>query len=250
MATRHVGALRPTKLLRSLLSWAALGLPALAHANFDVAASYLAIDVGAPSAAGGVWYGLQQPGPRYLVALDGASLGSFVAGTHAFIDDAELDSQLGGSSDVTNASVSWQVDGGSLLSAAIGLAASGSFTDAAGNVHHNVQGLQQWSGLLRGPVDFLAGLSPGTHTMRVYTTVFGDQGGAFNSAMSEVGFTVTSPVPEPASGDSMLAGLGLLLALARFTRRRPAAPIGCGSAAAVRMHRISRRARPPLGGPA
>ena len=88
-----------------------------------------------------------------------------------------------------------------------------------------VLGLQRRSGLQPDAVDLLAGLGPGSHRLIVYTTVFGDPGRTFHSAISQPSFQSASTVPEPGSLGSMLAGLGLLLAVRRSSLSRSIGPI-------------------------
>lgn len=203
--------------LRTLSTLAALlASGAASAAAVGIFGSYVALDADGPGAAGFAWYGGTQPGPVTGPAFHGADLGDFTLGAQAYISGAEVLSWKNSGGDVTGAFLAWRVDGGAFTTQAIGFTSDRPFNDAMGNPFASTPGDQKWAQLSGTPIDFLAGLGAGDHTLELYWSIgsnigdrFDSRGGANYTASFSVLAPSTAPVSSPAS--LALAGAGLLL---------------------------------------
>lgn len=217
---------RPMRLnaLRTLLATAALlAGGAASAAAVGIFGSYIAIDADGPGAAGFAWYGGTQPGPTTGPAFHGADLGDFALGAAAYISGAEVLSWKNGGGDVTGAVLSWRVNGGAFTSQAIGFTSDLPFNDAMGNVFASTPGDQKWAQLSGTPIDFLAGLGAGEHTLELYwriTSNIGERSDSRGGANYRASFSVLETAPVPVSSPASLALAGLGLALLAAARRR------------------------------
>lgn len=200
-------------MIRRLCASVALVAAAVpAWAGTGVFGSYLAIDPDGPGAATATWYGATQPGSNQLAAFNGANLGSFLFGSTATFAGGELLSWKNGGGNVTGGVLRWRVDGGAFQDIAINFTANSTFTDRAGNTFTNA-GDQRWASLSSTNTNFLSGVAAGAHTLQVYFTAFTNEGNRDSGSAAApftANFTVTSPVPEPASAALLLAGMGLI----------------------------------------
>ncbi len=210
--------------LRSLLATAALlASGAASAAAVGIFGTYVAIDVDGPGAGGFSWFGGTQPGPATGPAFHGAGLGSFALGAQAYISGAEVLSWKNSGGDVTGAFLSWRVDGGAFTTQSIGFTSNRPFNDAMGNAFAGTDGDQKWAQLSGTPIDFLAGLGAGDHTLEVYWSISSNIGDRFDSrggANYRASFTVLAPVVSTVSAPASLALAGAGLALMAALRRR------------------------------
>lgn len=205
-------------MIRRFLASAALVAAAVpAWAGTGVFGSYLAIDPDGAGAAAATWYGGTQPVANKLTPFNGLDLGSFLLGSTATFAGGELLTWKNSGGNVTGGVLRWRVDGGAFQDIAINFTADATFSDRAGNSFSN-PGDQRWASLAPTPTNFLAGVAAGAHTLQVYFTAFTNEGNRDSGSAASpfsANFTVTSPVPEPASAALLLAGMGLIAVLRR-----------------------------------
>jgi hypothetical protein len=200
------------------LALAAASLPALAGTG--AWASFVGIDADAGGAAATQWF----DGPAWSTALlpdyAGANLGSFAQGSSAWLSGGDLFTWKGDAGDVTGGRMYWRVDGGSYTEVVFGfgdnqpLTIPGTATTTGGGND------QSWRNTAIN-ADFLAGLTPGSHTLQVYFKALTNEGDRLTGSDAtpfSANFTVTSAVPEPGAMALMLAGLMGLVGLRRVRR--------------------------------
>jgi hypothetical protein len=92
-----------------------------------------------------------------------------------------------------------------------------------GNAFASTPGDQKWAQLSGTPIDFLAGLGAGEHTLEFYWRITSNIGERFDSRGGvnyRASFSVLEPAPAPVSSPAPLALAGLGLALLAAARRR------------------------------
>ncbi len=144
-------------------------------------------------------------------------------GDQAFISGGEVLTFKNNGGDVTGAMLNWRVDGGAFQAVNIGFTSNAQFNDAAGN-SFNGNGDQKWAGLSPTDIDFLNGVSAGSHTLEIFFSAGSSNGTLFSSDNGnnfKANFDVTDVASVPEPGSLALAGLGLgALLLGRRLKRR------------------------------
>lgn len=158
------------------------------------------------------------PGAIKLDNFNGANLGSFAQGSSAYIfDAASIVSVSNASEFVDTSSLQWRVDGGAFQTISLAQRGTRIFSDPATN-SYDLPGATAYWGLTGLPVNFLAGVGTGDHTLSI-NFVASSSSGTYslnNDGANYVAkFNVAAAVPEPESYALLLSGLGLMAAIGR-----------------------------------
>jgi hypothetical protein len=168
----------------------------------------------AAGAAPTQWFDGPAWGTPLLSDYAGANLGSFAQGSSAWLSGGDLFTWKGDGGDVTGARMYWRVDGGAFTEVTFGFGADQPLTIPGTSATTGGGSDQSWRNTAIN-ADFLAGVTPGSHSLQVYFKALTNEGDRFSgteAAPFSASFTVTTAVPEAGAMALMLAGLvGLTL---------------------------------------
>lgn len=202
-----------TALAAALPTWAATG----------TWASFVGIDADGAGSAATQWYDSGAFQANELTDFANANLGSFAQGSSAWLSAGDLFTFKNNGGNVTGATMYWRVDNGAYTAVQLNWNSNAPLQIPSTTATIGGNGDQSWNNTSIN-ADFLQGLTAGNHQLQVYFMGSSNQGDIFAGSEAtpmSANFTVTTPVPEPASMSLMLGGLALL---GHWSRRKAKQP--------------------------